>query len=99
MSELKTMLQRHRDEVTALRATCKHEKLNMRSDRSQIGLGTCWPRIDIVCRNCGTKKIIFFRSEEEYKRRGDIIKTLEKQPGFADQRTTVIAYDYEIDGK
>jgi hypothetical protein len=96
MSALKEMLNRHREEIAELLKTCAHERLKQSEDRSQIGLGSCWPRIDIVCRNCGTMKIIFFRDEDEYNNRANILKTLAIQKGFKDQRMTTIQYEHQL---
>jgi hypothetical protein len=96
MSALKQMLNRHHEEILELRKTCPHESLKMSQDRSGIGCGSCWPSIDIVCKNCGVMKIIFFRDEDEYKNRANILKTLEIQKGFKDQRITTIQYEHQL---
>jgi len=95
--KIKQMLKRHREEIDLLRESCPHANLKKSSDRSQIGLGTCWPRIDIVCKDCGSKKMIFFRSQEEYANKANIQNTLSIQEGFQDQRSSVFQYEYELE--
>ncbi len=95
--KIKQMLKRHREEIDLLRESCPHANLKKSSDRSQIGLGTCWPRIDIICKDCGCKKMIFFRSQEEYEKQDEIQTTLVIQDGFKDQRISTFQYEWELE--
>lgn len=86
---------KHRKEIDELRENCTHpsEYIKIREDRSQIGKGTAYPVVHVVCCNCGTKKIIFNLDE---KQRKTVKKTLKKQ-GFRDERLDLYAqYDWEL---
>jgi len=96
-SQLKAMLQRHRDEIEALRKSCSHDEksIKIRLDRSVIGCGTGHPAVHVVCRNCGCMKIIF---ELDADARKTVRKTMDRQ-GFKDERISTIQYEYELDGR
>lgn len=83
-SEYLEMKQRHDEEHEALRKNCKHDRkfLKKRLDHSCVGAGCCVPAVVIICRNCGTDKIIF---NLEPKQRQKVKMTLKRQ-GFKDER-------------
>jgi hypothetical protein len=96
-SELKALIDGHNAAVEALRKRCVHEPKNLKihEDHSVVGRGSSGPSIHVVCRNCGTKKIIFRRTEAEYKRK--VEKTMAKQ-GFEDERLgCAITYEWELE--
>ena len=83
-SELLEMRERHIQEEETLRQTCKHypSYLKKKLDHSCVGAGSCYPSVSIICRNCGTSKIIF---DLDAKKRKTVKKTLKRQ-GFRDER-------------
>lgn len=93
MSELLLLLKSQEIERENLRFQCLHSNLVHRQYTGCVGRGTFYPREDIVCLNCGKKKIIY-RSHDEVDM--DVVKTIENQPGFLDQRITTIEYEYEL---
>lgn len=95
MSELKTMLERHESEIERLRDTCPHKRLIQRLDSSGVGCGSAYPRIDIICPNCGKKKIIF---RDHWEAKTKVVLTFAIQRGFKDQRQdTEIRHLYELE--
>lgn len=95
MSELKEMWARHREEIDVLRRTCQHKQLKHTRDTGVVGRGSAWPSHHIVCRNCGTMKIIFIQDAQEAKRKAKL--TLKRQPGFKDQRLgCYVQYEHEL---
>lgn len=96
-SELKALIDGHNAAVDALRKRCDHapKYLKIYLDHSVVGCGSSIPSVHVICRNCGTKKIIFRRTEAE--ERTKVEKTMAKQ-GFSDERMDcVIRYEWELE--
>lgn len=76
------MRKRHRQEEDDLRSTCKHPKsaIKISKDHSVVGHGCAYPSVHVVCRHCGSMKIIFRHTAASMKIK--IKKTLEAQGGF-----------------
>lgn len=97
MSELLDMMNRHYEEIKALRARCQHRERDIKisKDPSCVGMGSAYPASHVVCHNCGLKKIIFYRSFEETKVK--VEKTMKRQ-GFKDERLDLgITYQRELE--
>lgn len=94
-SELKELLDKHRKEIDTLRKNCSHEKkyIKIREDSSCVGCGSIHPSVNVICRNCGSKKIIF--GLDSCKRK-TVKKSLKRQ-GFKDERCgLVITFEWDI---
>jgi hypothetical protein len=88
--------EKHWKELEELRKTCTHDVkyLKIWFDHSCVGRGWGTPSVNIICRNCGSKKIMF-RTSEEMKVR--IFKTLKRQRDIKDQRLDCrVEYDWEV---
>lgn len=83
-SALLEMRNRHIQEEEDLRKNCPHlpSYLKKKLDHSCVGTGSCYPAISIICRNCGTSKIIFDLDSEKRK----TVKLSLKRQGFKDER-------------
>lgn len=96
MSELKTLIQEHREAVKDLRDKCRHpaKMISFRLDHSAVGRGSSVPPIHLTCTNCGMVKVIFEVPKNEYRK---VRKTMGKQ-GFKDERTDLyFQYDWELE--
>ena len=97
MSELKKLLEKHRNEIEHLRDTCKHDKkyIKIKKDYGCVGCGTAFPSINVICTNCGTKKIMFLSRDEQYIKPK---KVLTIQRGIRDQRLNgYVRHDWELE--
>ena len=95
-SALLEMKHRHELEEDELRKNCKHlpSYIKIKLDHSCVGAGSCYPRVDVTCRNCGTKKCIFNLDSDKRK---TVKKTLKRQ-GFKDERCGLyVQYDRELE--
>lgn len=93
MSQLKKIMESYYKQVEELQLKCKHlsKDIVIRTDSSVVGRGSLYPRIDVVCINCGKKRIIF-----DISPRVKINKSIEFQ-GFKDERFGSISYLRELD--
>lgn len=55
------MSARHEREIKELREKCPHpeERRIVRKDHSVCGMGCAYPLTDVICQDCGKKKILF----------------------------------------
>lgn len=99
MSELLELITQHREATDALRKRCLHHEKDIKLwlDHSCVGCGSAYPSINVVCRNCGSKKIIF-RTHEEVRSKKKADKTLKLQ-GFKDERVTWTDHQWELGAK
>ena len=99
-SALREMKERHSKEEDELRNNCPHppEYIKIKLDRSVMGGGSCEPAVEVICRNCGTQRIIFHLTSSQRKR---VKKTLKAQfSGYsnADERLDCYThYDSDLD--
>ena len=96
MSELLELIRQHRQQAEDLRARCPHKKKDIKLwlDSSCVGCGTAYPSINIVCKNCGTRKFIF-RTHEEVRKKKKPRLTLKLQ-GFKDERLSYTDNQWEL---
>ena len=95
-SKLKELWDKHEKEIDTLRSNCKHEPKYIKITESNacVGAGSIYPSVSVICRNCGTKKIIFGLDN---KKRKTVKKTMKRQ-GFKDERRNGPArFEYEIE--
>jgi len=87
--EVKEMDARHYAEKKALRESCKHDPKHLKiiEDSSSVGWGGLYPNVKVICRNCGTMKVIF---NLDNKKRKTVKKKMKRQ-GFKDERCNLIA--------
>ena len=93
METITEMKDRHWKEKEDLRNTCKHpvKSLIKREDDSNIGCGALYSRKEIICKLCGTKKMVF--GERDWK---GIKKTM-KKTNLKDERFSFITYTHELE--
>jgi len=79
-SELQELWDKHYEEINALRKNCSHEEKYIKKslDHSVVGCGASEPSVHVICRNCGSMKIIFGLDN---KKRKTVKKSLKRQ-GF-----------------
>ncbi len=84
-SEFDKIFKEASDKIEKLQKECLHKKswLQFYYDHSIVGHGSAFPSIYIICKNCGTSKLIFIDWNEIKTK---VIKTLKRQKGFKDQR-------------
>lgn len=77
-SAFKALKERHEDEIDELRKNCPHPEkaIKITLDHSCVGAGAIHPAVHVICRNCGTMKVIFHLDP---KRRKTVKKTLKAQ--------------------
>jgi len=95
-SKLQELRDKHYEEIKALRKKCSHEKkyIKKSEDYSVVGCGASEPSVHVICRNCGSMKIIFGLDN---KKRKTIKKSLKRQ-GFKDERRGLVTtYDWELE--
>lgn len=92
------LTRRHQLELDQLRQACRHPKVALKryTDTSVVGAGSCYPARWIICKDCGTKKIIFGRSKAEWKKKVEL--TMSRQGGFEDERLGCwVHYGWEVE--
>lgn len=95
-SEYLELKEKHWKELEELRKICKHDVKHIKIyfDHSVVGRGSASPSVHIICRNCGSKKVMFRESDEMKVR---IFKTLKRQRDIKDQRLDgICCYDWEV---
>ena len=82
-SALLVMKQRHLNEIDELRKNCDHRPSYLKKvvNFECVGRGCLQPAVSIICRNCGTERIILDLDTEKIK---TVKKTLKKQ-GFKNE--------------